>query len=381
MEKILQEIKNEIFQIRRDLHEIPETGFEEIKTSEYIEKKLSEYGYTTESAAKTGVIAMIKGENDKAIAFRADMDGLNVSEKTGVLFSSKHKNKMHACGHDGHMAILLGFANYLSKIKNVKRNIVLIFQPAEEGPGGAEVIIEEGVLKKYNVEAIFGMHIFPGIEEGKIGITSGSLMAQSGEVDVNIKAKSCHGAMPHQGIDGIYVASSLIQSYQSIVSRNIDPIEGAVLTIGKIYGGEARNIVAGNINFEGTIRAFTPEVYKTIKKRMAKINASMEKMHDVEIEMEIRDFYPAVINDKTLYEIVRGSLPKEQLIEMKPLMLAEDFSYYQKEIPGLFLMLGCRNEELNHIHPLHSCYFNFNEDVLINGVEAYINIAKATETL
>jgi len=381
MEKILEEIKNEVIEIRRKLHEIPEIGFNEVKTSKFIKDKLLEYGYKVEHVAKTGIVAIAKGTSNNAIAFRADMDGLNVREKTGVSFQSIHDDKMHACGHDGHMAILLGFAKYLSKAENIKRNIILIFQPAEEGPGGAEVIINEGVLNRYNVKEIFGLHIFPDIEEGKIGIASGPLMAQSGEVDIEIKGKSSHGAMPQQGIDGIHVSANLIQAYQSIISRNIDPNEGAVLTIGKILGGEARNVIAGNVIMEGTIRAFNSEVYNAIKERMKEINSGIEKMYNVEIKMVIRDFYPPVINDNKLFEIVKNSLSSEEFLEIKPMMLAEDFSYYQQEIPGLFFMLGSRNEELNYTYPLHSCYFNFNEEILINGVKTYIKIAKALEAL
>ncbi|TDT62874.1 M20 metallopeptidase family protein [Fonticella tunisiensis] len=381
MEALLQEIHRSIIEIRRRLHQIPETGFKEFKTSEVIKEKLREYEYEIEEAAQTGIIVRKKGiSGRKAIAFRADMDALMVEEKTGVPYASQHQGRMHACGHDGHIAILLGLAMYLSRLETVERDIVLIFQPAEEGPGGAKNIVEEGYLDKYNVEAIFGLHIYPGIEEGKIGIASGPLMAQNGEIDITIHAKSSHGAMPHKGVDGIIIASHLVQAYQSVISRSIDPIDGAVLTIGKIEGGEARNVLAGKVRLEGTMRAFSPEIYNTLKRRMQEINRGLEMSFNCEIELEIRDFYPPVVNDPNLYSIVKDALG-DKAVDIRPMMLAEDFSYYQQAIPGFFMMLGAKNEAMGFIHPLHSCYFNFNEDILIHGVEAFIKICRALGAL
>ncbi|WDV47629.1 amidohydrolase [Clostridiaceae bacterium M8S5] len=370
------DILQEVITIRRDLHQIPETGFNEIKTSGYIKDKLSEYGFKYEICAKTGVIAY-KDFDPKAetIAFRSDIDALNVLEQTGANYSSKHKGKMHACGHDGHMAILLGFAKYIST-KETKKNILLIFQPAEEGPGGAKVIVDEGILEKYNVSCIFGLHILPAIKEGLIGINHGPIMARTGEFDITIKAKSGHGAMPHTAVDGIYIASQLISSLQSIVSRNVDPNEGSVLTIGKIQGGEARNIIANTVRLEGTIRAFNNDVYDLIKQRMHTINEGVMKMYGIEIDMDFTDMYPPVINDRKLYELMDKCLVDNEKLELKPMMISEDFSYYQEKVPGLFFMLGSRNEKLNFTYPLHSCYFDFNEEILQKGVEVYTRICK-----
>jgi amidohydrolase len=376
MENLLHQIYSEIVDIRRKLHQIPETGLNEVKTSQVIKEKLIEYGYEVEEVAKTGVIACKKGTSSSgAIAFRADMDALMVEEKTGASYASSHEGRMHACGHDGHMAILLGLAKYLSKIEDVKKDVMLIFQPAEEGPGGAKIIVDEGYLNKYNVEAIFGLHIYPGIEEGKIGVASGPLMAQNGEIDITVHGKSSHGAMPHVGTDSILAASQLLLAYQSIVSRNIDPIDGAVLTIGKIQGGEARNIIAGRVSMSGTMRAFSTQVYQTIKSRMQEINEGIEKSFNCRVEMDIKDYYPPVINDSGLYSIVKEALG-DRAIDIRPMMISEDFSYYQQVVPGFFMMLGARNEAQGFIHPLHSCYFNFNEEILMHGVEAFIEICK-----
>ncbi len=377
MNGILERIYDNIIEIRRYLHSIPELGFNELKTSKYIKEQLKSFGFDIHSVAKTGVIGFRKGDSDKgAIAFRADMDGLKIIERTNLTFASKEKGMMHACGHDGHMTILLGLAMYLSQIQNLNRDIVLIFQPAEEGPGGAKPIIDAGVFEKYNIEKVFGLHILPDIEEGKIGCKPGALMAQTGEFDIIINAKSGHGAMPHTAIDGIYVASQLISNYQSIISRNIEPIEGAVLSIGKIEGGKARNIIADNVRLEGTIRAFASNVYQNIKSRMHEINKGLERMFNVEINMEIRDMYPAVINDNELFKVFYELLDKDEMVNIKPMMIAEDFSYYQQVVPGLFFMLGSRNESLGYVHPLHSRYFNFNEGILMHGIELYIKICK-----
>ncbi|KPU27757.1 amidohydrolase [Caloranaerobacter sp. TR13] len=375
MSNRLNVIGEEMKAIRRELHKIPETGLNEHKTSNYIIEKLEKYGYIIEKVAGTGIVAYKKGRVfKKAIAFRADMDGLRVNEQTGVNYSSNENGMMHACGHDGHMAILLGLASYLSDFE-LERDIILLFQPAEEGPGGAEIIVNEGILEKYNVEYIFGLHILPDLEQGKIGITPGPMMAQTGEFDIKITSKGGHGAMPHTAIDSIYVASQLVSSYQSIISRNIEPIEGCVLTIGKIEGGKARNIIADNVRLEGTIRAFNTEVYNKIKKRMVEINFGLEKMFNVNICMEIRDMYPPVVNDYKLFEIIKD-LFKDEIKIIKPMMISEDFSYYQREIPGLFFMLGSRNERKGFIHPLHSCYFNFDEEILKIGLDTYLKICK-----
>ncbi|MTI49537.1 M20 metallopeptidase family protein [Sporosalibacterium faouarense] len=382
MSEDLRDLSKKIIEIRRHLHRIPEIGFNEFKTSKFINDYLNELGYETEIVAKTGVIGYKRGNSNKgAIAFRSDIDGLEVTEKTGSSFASEVEGMMHACGHDGHMSILLGLAIYLSNYEQLERDVVLIFQPAEEGPGGAEVIIREGVFKKYNIEKIFGLHILPDIEEGKVGFKSGALMAATGEFDIVIKAKGGHGAMPHTAIDGIYVASQLISNYQSIVSRNIEPIEGGVVTIGKIKGGEARNIIAEKVNMEGTIRAFNPSVYNLIKTRINEINKGLEKMYNIEIDTNIRDMYPAVINDTELCEMFRSILDEDEIINMKPMMISEDFSFYQQEVPGLFFMLGARNEELGYIHPLHNNCFDFNEAILINGVKKYIKICNQLEVI
>ncbi len=359
---------------RRDLHQIPELAFDLFLTSAYIKKELQGMGYVTESVAKTGLIAIKKGRSEDAIAFRSDMDALPVFEQTGALFQSKHPNKMHACGHDGHMSMLLGFAEYVSKLENLNKTVVFIFQPAEEGPGGAKVIVDEGIFEKYNIKHIFGIHLYPGLEEGLYGLVDGPMLAQNGEFNLVIKGKSAHAAQPHFGHDAILAASELINLYHKIISRRIDPLDSAVITVGTIHGGEARNIIANEVKISGTIRSFNETTYENLKNQMRKIDKGIETIFDVKVDNDIMDYYPPVINDHLLFSKLKENLKDHQYQILKPMMFAEDFAFYQKKIPGLFVMLGTKNDELDYVHPLHSCHFNFDEKVLINGVRLYRNI-------
>ncbi|SHK13275.1 M20 metallopeptidase family protein [Paramaledivibacter caminithermalis] len=382
--KALQDLSEEIIQIRRDLHQIPELGFEEFKTSNYIFKYIDSLDVDfVEKTAGTGVLVYFKGsKGEKTIAFRGDIDGLPINENTDVSYCSLHKGKMHACGHDGHTAILLGLAKYLSMNKSkIKDNILLIFQPAEEGPGGAEVIIKEKVLKKYNVDHIYGLHLYPDIIQGKVGVKSGPMMAQTGEFDIIIRGKSGHGAMPHNAKDSIVIASELVGLIQQIISRNLDPVEPAVITIGKIKGGERRNIIAGKVIMEGTMRAFNDSIYKKMKRKITIIAKSLAMAHDCEIDIIFRDMYPFVNNDKKLVDEFIQAIGRENIEVIKPQMTAEDFSYYQRELSGLFFFLGTKNEDKGFIYSLHNSKFNFDEEVLLIGIQVFINILIHNDTL
>lgn len=361
---------------RRDLHQIPELAFDLYLTSAYVKKELEQMGYQTISAAKTGLIAVKKGKSDEAIAFRSDMDALPVTELTNVTFPSKHEGKMHACGHDGHMSMLLGFADYVSKLKDLNKTIVFIFQPAEEGPGGAKVIIEEGIFEQFKISKIFGIHLYPGLQEGLYGLVNGPMMAQNGEFNIIVHGKSAHGAQPHLGNDAVLAASHLVTQYHSIISRFLDPLDPAVITIGTMHGGEARNIIAQDIKMTGTIRSFNQNVYEKIKKKMRDIDLGVSKSFDVEVNNDIIDYYPPVVNDAKLFNLLQSSMDSNEYEILKPMMFAEDFAFYQQKVPGMFVMLGTKNDALGYTHPLHSCYFNFDEKVLIKGVELYIRISK-----
>jgi hippurate hydrolase len=374
----LKDLGNQMKTYRRELHQIPELGLEEYKTSAYIGEKLREFGLHPFTIAKTGIYVYIDAGSDETYAFRADMDALESEEENDVEYASKHPGKMHACGHDGHMAMLLGLAKILSQTENIKKNVLLIFQPAEEGPGGAKIITESGIFEKYNVKGIFGIHLFPNLDEGIIASKAGPLMAQSGEIDVIIKGEGGHGGMPHNAIDSILVASKFLSSCQSIISRSISPLETAVISFGKIRGGSARNIVAEKTHIEGTVRTFSKDTFEIIKKRILQISRGLEESFGVEISVDLEPYYPPVINDKNLYNKIAE---KVHIEETDPVMLAEDFSYYQERIPGVFYFLGSRNIERDFDYPLHSCNFNFDESILLKGVEHYVNILTALEAI
>lgn len=369
---MLDNIKSSMACNRRELHKLAEIGNNEYKTCEYIKRYLNDIGVSFKCYLNTAIVGIIEGTNpSKTIAFRADMDALNMGDSA-----------MHLCGHDGHMSILLGLVDYLNKNKDtLKDNIVFIFQPAEEGPGGALPLIKEGVLKDYNVDEIYGLHIYPEIEEGYVGTRPKHFLAQVGELDIDITAKSGHGAMPQNGVDGIVLCANFVSSLQTIVSRNVSPLDNAVLTIGKIEGGTRRNIIAENIRLEGTIRAFKPEVYKCIKDRIYEIAKGHEIAYNCKIEVKIKDDYPAVNNSEILYDEFVQVIGNDKLIKLDPIMISEDFSYYQQEVPGLFFMLGAKNEEKGYVHGLHNINFNFDEKILGNALDIYIKLLKYKESL
>lgn len=372
----------EVTKIRRELHMYPEMGFSEYRTSKFIQEYMDNLGMEVISGiANTGVVGIIRGNPGKySVAVRADMDCLEVTEETDVSYCSAIPGFMHACGHDGHMAALLGLAKCISMSDNrPNNNVVFIFQPAEEGPGGAKSIIESGVLNKFNIKAVLAMHIFPEIEQGRIGCCSGPITARNGEIDIKITGKSSHGALPHLGTDSIIVSSEIIQIIQSIVSRRIDPRDNVVITIGKIYGGEARNIISGEVNLEGTLRAFSKEVYDLIKDNIFSICDGIGVANNCKVEAEIRDMYPEVYNDEELFSKLLVAAGRENVDIIKPLMISEDFSYYKKIAPEIFFLLGSRNNNRGYTYPLHSSKFNFEESILMNAICIFMKMIKALE--
>lgn len=376
-----QNIYDQLKMYRRDLHQIPEIGFDLPKTYQYIKSALEAMGYEPQTIAETGLYVYIEGARKDAIAFRADMDALSVTEKTNSTYASRHAGFMHACGHDGHMAILLGLAEQLSTVETFHQSVLLIFQPAEEGPGGAEVIVKTGLLEKYHVKKIFGIHLNPDLEEGKVGLVNGPMMAQNGEFDVVVKGISSHGAQPQNGRDAMRAAMTLVQNYQDIMTNMIDPFIPSIIAIGTFHAGEARNIVAQEASFTGTIRTFDGAAYDKITAAMQRFADAVSHAYELEVELVIRDFYPPVINDEALYNDVLDVVPSANREVIKPMMFAEDFSFYQEVVPGLFMMLGTKNESRGLTHPLHSCYFDFDELVLSVGVETYMDLLRFYKTI
>lgn len=369
---------DDIVKNRRALHQIPETALEEFKTKEYLKNYLISIGLEPQEIVETGLFVYIEGKDkENCIAFRSDIDALNIKEETGAEFESKHVGKMHACGHDGHMTTLLGFAKYLTTIQPLEKSVLLIFQPAEESPGRAKDIVETGLLKKYNVKAIYGMHLFPELPEGTVASKEGPFFAQAALMTTTITGKSGHGAMPHKTIDPLMAFTKIVDGYQTIVSRNLSPFDPGVVTIGKFCGGSAQNIIADTVNFWGTIRTFKEENTEFIIDRIKEIHRGIELSYRVKIDEKIDIVYPPVVNDKELYKKFVETMKNMDYVEHEALTISEDFAYYQKEVPGIFMLLGTRSEEKGFVYPLHSCHFNFDEKVLLKGVEAFARILES----
>lgn len=370
----IKQLENEICLMRRELHQIPETGFETKKTLDYIVDKLTSFGYDTFdfSLAKNSVVVQLK-VNDApiSIGFRSDMDALPLKEETNRSFASTSENS-HACGHDGHMAALLGLCKYVMEHKeHIRKNITFIFQPAEEGPGGAKVMIENGLFTTYPMECIFGVHMMGEVDEGIIACRPGPMMARNGELFVDITGKGTHGATPHLGSDTIVAGSAFVSALQSISSRNINPLHSSVVTIGTFHAGSAENIVAETCEMKGTIRAFQDDTYELIKNRIQEIAEGIAKSYQVNIDARVVDYYFVVDNDKKLYQLLDTVL-KDELLEIDPKMVAEDFSFYQRQVPGLFYYVGTRSKTYDQ--NLHSAKYDFDEKVLLHVIETNVRL-------
>ena len=367
---------------RRWLHTHPETGFDLPETHDYIEKYLRGLGcFEITTLARTGIKALYRGGDKPAAAFRSDMDALSLTEQTGLSFASAHEGVMHACGHDGHMAIMLGFAQWIAGHREqIDRDVVLLFQPAEESVGGAKPMIEEGALSDPQAAAVFGLHVYPGLPLGKVGFCAGPMMAQTCEFDIEIHGKSAHGALPHQGVDAVSAAVAVIEGLQQIVSRRMDPYKSAVITIGRLRAGERRNIVAERALLEGTLRTFDPGTYRDIRQYIDSLLQGVGQSYGVTTDLTEVVVYPAVVNPPGLVRSVSGLLG-DRYQRVAPLTIAEDFSYYQQEVPGLFMLLGSGAGEGGVSYPLHSSRFDLDEAVLTAGLETYIDLLTNMDTL
>ncbi|MTI61710.1 MAG: amidohydrolase [Firmicutes bacterium] len=382
LKNTVNKIKDKLISIRRDIHMYPELGFEEKRTASIIEKELSSLGIEVKTGvAGTGLVALIKGRQEKpVVGLRADMDALSIAEKNKFSYVSRNKGKMHACGHDGHIAILLGVAEVLSAFKeDIPGQVKLIFQPAEEGPGGALPMIEEGVLDNPKVDIILGLHLWQDIPVGKIGIRDGAEFASVDEFDLIIKGKAAHGASPHQGVDAILTVSQVINSLQSIVSRNVAPTEAAVITVGKINGGYRRNIIADEVNLEGTVRCFSAELRDMIEKRMEEIISGICQGTGCTYILDYRREYPPLINtpeiNRQIKSVVGDLIGQDSVITLqKPTLGGEDFAFFLGKVPGSFFLLGSGNIEKGITAPQHSSYHNIDEDAIPLGVEILTNL-------
>lgn len=377
-------IKDELKQIRRTLHQYPELGFEETNTSKYIKEFLTKEGIEYTEFAKTGVCGIINGTkagNNKVIALRADIDGLPIQDKKTCEYSSKVKGKMHACGHDGHTTILLGAAKILNKHKDeFSGTVKLIFEPAEETTGGAKVMIKEGVLENPKVDVMCGLHVEETIDCGSIMVRKGTVNAASNPFNITIKGAGGHGAYPDAAIDPIVIAGHVITSLQSIVSREIKPVNPSVVTIGSIHGGTAQNIIPSEVKMSGIIRTMTNEDREFAKQRLKEIVNGICTTFRGSSEIEIEESYPCLYNDDDMVDLLEKSaieiLGVENVkLQKNPKLGVESFAYFANEVPSVFYFLGIRNEKKGIIHSAHNNLFDIDEDALPIGVAIQCEIA------
>lgn len=374
-------MKEWLIDIRRTIHMHPELGFEEVETSKLVSDWLEKFGLEVKrGVAKTGVVGLLYGQQPgKTVAIRADMDALLMDEPNRVPYASRIKGKMHSCGHDAHVTILLGVARFFSLMKDrIKGNIKWIFQPAEEGGGGGRVMVEEGVLENPRVDAIFGAHVFPLLPVGKVGIYEREGLAAADSVKIKIIGKGGHGAMPHLCKDPILAAGHVITQLHAIVSRNVNPLDSAVITIGKINGGTAINIIPDEVEMLVTVRSLNSQVRDTLNRRMEEVVQGVARSFEMDYQYEFEYGYPVLINHTEMSRLVASACSKgigEKNVEvLKPSMGAEDFAYYLEKVPGSFFRLGIRNEGKGIIHPYHSSLFDIDEEVLPFGVEMFVRI-------
>jgi len=376
---------------RRDIHAHPELRYEENRTADIVAKRLAELGYTVETGiGRTGVVGLIRGTQGpgKMIGLRADMDALPIQERNQFPHASRHPGKMHACGHDGHVAMLLGAAQEIAENRNFKGSVALIFQPAEEGGAGAQRMIDDGLFQRYPVDAVFAMHNWPGLQEGEFAAHTGAVMASSNEFSVKIQAKGAHAAMPDLGIDPVVIAAQLILAFQTIVSRNCKPVEPAVLSVTQIQAGEAINVIPDHAILQGTVRTFSIETLDLIEQHMSKLSTELCAAFGATAEMEFERKYPPTINSAEMAELAKNALKRVPEVtavhtNLPPTMGAEDFAFMLQHKPGAYLWIG--NGDGGHrthghgIGPctLHNPSYDFNDKILPLGVKAWLAITHA----
>lgn len=390
IKKLADQYHEEVVSIRRNIHANPELAFEEYETASLVSKFLTEHGIShVTGVAKTGVVGLIKGKNpeNNTIALRADMDALPIFEKNELAYKSKNEGLMHACGHDVHTSSLLGAARILQSLRDhFEGSIKLIFQPSEEKyPGGAKLMIEEGVLENPTPNAIIGQHVFPELEAGKVGMKSGKYMASTDEIYITVKGKGGHGAIPHKNIDPVLIASHLVVALQQIVSRNADPSMPTVLSFGKFIANGQTNIIPDEVKLEGIMRTFDEKWRKEMKEKITKLAHNLVSGMGGTCEVLIDTGYPFLVNDLQTTEDARAFameyMGKENVVELGLRTTAEDFAYFSQIVPGCFYRLGTRNEKAGITSNLHTATFNVDEESLKTGMGlmAWLAICELTK--
>lgn len=376
---LAEQLKAEIVTWRREIHTYPEIAWEETRTANMVAAELVKLGIEVTRVAEKGVLGVLKGAvPGKTVALRADMDALAITEAADVPYKSKNAGKMHACGHDGHTAMLLGAAKILSQMRNnIRGTVKFIFQPAEEIGLGALKIIEAGVMAE--VDAILGIHLWPDLPSGKVSLVSGPRMASADKLKITVRGKSGHGSMPHQGIDAILAASAIVMNLQSVSSREIAPLEPVVISIGKFTGGTTWNITCDEVFLEGTTRCFSHEIRKSLPLAIERIVKSTAASFRAQADIDYIPISPPLINDGLIAQIAADSLQKlygdNMTGDIEKVMGGEDFAYLCETIPGAMVFVGSGNREKQTDYPLHNDKFRIDEDVLPTGAAIHAQFA------
>ena len=377
--------------VRRDIHAHPELCFEEVRTADVVAQKLTEWGIPIHRGlGKTGVVGIVKGRDGgasgRAIGLRADMDALPMQEFNTFAHASQHHGKMHACGHDGHTAMLLAAAQHFAKHRNFDGTVYLIFQPAEEGGGGARVMIEDGLLEQCPMQAVFGMHNWPGMKMGQFAVSPGPVMASSNEFKITIHGKGGHAAMPHTGIDPVPIACQMVQAFQTIISRNKKPVDAGVISVTMIHTGEATNVVPDSCELQGTVRTFTLEVLDMIEARMKQVAEHTCAAHEATCDFEFVRNYPPTVNSAAEADFARKVMAsivgEANVLVQEPTMGAEDFAFMLQARPGAYCFIANGDgghRDLGHGGgpcTLHNPSYDFNDDLIPLGATYWVRLAE-----
>jgi len=370
---------------RRDIHQHPELGYDVHRTAAFVAERLREFGCdeVATGLGRTGVVGVIRGRKPagkrdiRVIGLRADMDALPIEEATKLPYASKTAGKMHACGHDGHTAMLLGAARYLSETRNFAGEAVVIFQPAEEGGFGAAAMIKDGLFDRFAIDQVYGMHNGPGLAVGSFAIRPGPIMASTDAVDIRIEGRGGHAARPHMSIDSVMVGAQLITALQSIVSRSVDPLESAVVSMCEFHAGNARNVIPQTAELKGTVRTLTPEVRALVERRVREVVAGVAQMTGARIDLNYDRGYPVVVNHAgqtdVAIQVAKQVAGEANVHDMPPLMGGEDFAYMLEQRPGAFIF--CGNGDSAGLH--HPAY-NFDDDAIVFGTSYWIKLVENT---
>lgn len=379
-----KELLNQLVEWRHYLHENPETAFEEVNTAKFVSKKLMEMGYEVETGiGKTGVVASLNvGDGQGIIGLRADMDAINMPEKGDVSYASKIDGKMHACGHDGHTATLLGVAKLLAERKNFNGTVRLIFQPAEEPGEGAQAMIDDGLFTRFPVDEIYGLHNTPFLPEGTINTRVGGIMGSEDNFVIRIKGKGSHASSPHVGIDPLVTASQVILGLQTIASRNVNPLQQVVVSCTELHTDGVHNAIPSNVEILGDTRSFSPDVQEQIETRMRNITEGICQANGAGFEFEYTHEFAPTINSENcvnvVTEVAKNVVGEEKVnTNCEPWMASEDFAGFLKHIPGCFLFLGSgKSVNATENTPLHNSQYDYNDDILVTGAEFFAELIK-----